>query len=70
MIKVCGLTDNESSRLVAEINGVNHLGFIFYEGSQRFTTTSFDTNKKKVGVFVNASADYIIKNRLRSINWM
>jgi len=61
MIKVCGLTDNESSRLVADINGVDHLGFIFYEGSQRFTTTSFDTAKKKVGVFVNASAGYIIK---------
>lgn len=59
IIKVCGLTDNESSRQVAALPGVDYLGFIFYENSKRFTQTSIDTNKKKVGVFVNASADYI-----------
>ena len=59
IIKVCGLTENESSRKVSEIDGVDLLGFIFYEGSKRFTDVSFDSGKKKVGVFVNASFAYI-----------
>ena len=61
IIKVCGLTDNESGRQVATLDGVDYLGFIFYEGSKRFTTETFDSGKKKAGVFVNASADYIIQ---------
>ncbi len=59
MIKVCGLTDNESSRQVANLDGVEFVGFIFYEGSKRHTEVTFETNKKKVGVFVNASYAYI-----------
>lgn len=55
IIKVCGLTNNNSSKEVATLNGVTHLGFIFYPGSKRYTETSFETEKKKVGVFVNAS---------------
>lgn len=59
MIKVCGLTDNGSSRQVTALGNVDYLGFIFYEGSKRFTDTTFDSDKKKVGVFVNSSAEYI-----------
>jgi len=54
IIKVCGLTSNASSEEVSKLNGVTHLGFIFYPGSKRYTETSFETVKKKVGVFVNA----------------
>ncbi len=59
IIKVCGLTANESSQLVAALPEVSHVGFIFFQGSKRFTDTTFLTSKKKVGVFVNAPLDYV-----------
>lgn len=59
IIKVCGLTDNESSQQVASLPEVNHVGFIFYEGSKRFTESTLATAKKKVGVFVNTPPDYV-----------
>lgn len=59
IIKVCGLTGNESSRLVAALPEVNYVGFIFYEGSKRFTESTLATAKMKVGVFVNAPIDYV-----------
>ena len=61
IIKVCGLTDNESSRLVAKIPGVDYVGFIFYEASRRFTESTLSTEKKVVGVFVNASIQNITR---------
>ena len=71
IIKVCGLTDNESSRLVAALPEVSHVGFIFYEGSKRFTGGTLATAKKKVGVFVNAPIDYVLeqieKHRLDAV---
>jgi phosphoribosylanthranilate isomerase len=60
IIKVCGLTDNESGRQVAALPGIDYLGFIFYEGSKRYTETTFATAKKKVGVFVNAPINYVL----------
>ncbi|MFY7728742.1 MAG: phosphoribosylanthranilate isomerase [Flavobacterium sp.] len=54
IVKVCGLTDNPESRAVAELDDINMLGFIFYEGSSRYTESTLATAKKKVGVFVNA----------------
>jgi len=59
IIKVCGLTDNQNSEQVANLNGVGYTGFIFYEGSKRFTETTLATAKQKVGVFVTASLEYI-----------
>jgi phosphoribosylanthranilate isomerase len=61
IIKVCGLTDNESGQLVAALPEISHVGFIFYEGSKRFTETTLATAKKKVGVFVNAPIDYVLE---------
>lgn len=61
IIKVCGLTDNTESRAVAELEGVEMLGFIFYEGSSRYTESTLATAKKKVGVFVNAALDYVLE---------
>lgn len=61
IIKVCGLTDNESSSQVAALPEVTHIGFIFYEGSKRFTNSTLATAKKKVGVFVNATMEYVIE---------
>lgn len=61
IIKVCGLTDNAESRAVAELDGIDMLGFIFYEGSWRYTESTLATAKKKVGVFVNAALDYVLE---------
>jgi phosphoribosylanthranilate isomerase len=61
IIKVCGLTDNTESNTVAELDGVDMLGFIFYEGSSRYTESTLATAKKKVGVFVNAPLDYVME---------
>ncbi len=61
IIKVCGLTDNTESRAVAELDGIDMLGFIFYEGSSRYTESTLATAKKKVGVFVNAALDYVLE---------
>lgn len=61
IVKVCGLTDNTESRAVAELDGVDMLGFIFYEGSSRYTESTLATAKKKVGVFVNAALEYILE---------
>nr|WP_322624324.1 phosphoribosylanthranilate isomerase [uncultured Flavobacterium sp.] len=61
IIKVCGLTDNTESHAVTELDAVDMLGFIFYEGSSRYTESTLATTKKKVGVFVNAPLDYVIE---------
>ncbi len=61
IIKVCGLTDNPESRAVAELDGIDMLGFIFYESSSRYTESTLTTTKKKVGVFVNAPLDYVLE---------
>ena len=57
---------------INELLGVKpeFMGFIFYEKSPRFVGDSLDAdllksfprNVKKVGVFVNATADYILQN--------
>jgi len=60
-IKVCGLTDNESSRTIARLDGISHLGFIFYEKSPRFTKTSVQTSKSKIGVFVNEELSKVLE---------
>ena len=61
IIKLCGLTDNAESLAVAELDDINMLGFIFYEGSSRYTESTLATAKKKVGVFVNAALDYVLE---------
>lgn len=61
IIKVCGLADNPESNAVAVFDGVDMLGFIFYEGSPRYTESTLATAKKKIGVFVNAPLDNVIE---------
>ncbi len=60
-IKVCGLTDNESTRTIAQLDGISHLGFIFYDKSPRYTKTSIKTTKPKIGVFVNEELSQILE---------
>ncbi|KOS07998.1 hypothetical protein AM493_19525 [Flavobacterium akiainvivens] len=60
IIKVCGLTDNPESKAIADLQDVDFLGFIFYEGSPRYTESTVITNKKKTGVFVDAPLEDVI----------
>ena len=64
-VKVCGMREAQNIAEVALLTP-DYMGFIFYDGSQRFAGSlapeSLDTLSsvtKRVGVFVNATADYI-----------
>lgn len=66
-IKVCGITRITDLNSLVE-NGVDYAGFIFYERSPRFAGNKIDarsvretTNIKKVGVFVNAPVEQILR---------
>ncbi len=66
-IKVCGMRDQENICSVAALHP-DYMGFIFYDKSPRFVGDDFSLEKvddsfkniSKTGVFVNASAEYII----------
>jgi phosphoribosylanthranilate isomerase len=68
-IKVCGLRDTENLKQIAALNP-DFVGFIFYDQSPRFVGDELDEevvkslprNIRKVGVFVNASPDYILRS--------
>jgi len=71
-LKVCGMRDYRNIQELGLI-GPDFMGFIFYKKSQRFVGNNFDPSNlklpesiEKVGVFVNASKDYILDmvNRL------
>jgi len=67
-VKVCGMTDADQVRQLDE-TGIEFAGFIFYERSPRYVLRSMSTadirrirrSINKVGVFVNASADEVLK---------
>ncbi len=63
-LKICGLKDPENIKQVAALKP-NYMGFIFYPQSKRFVGDDFvmpsvSPEIKKVGVFVNANASFII----------
>ncbi len=63
-VKVCGMKYRDNIIEVAELNP-DFMGFIFYPGSKRFVGEDFDMpvispEIRKVGVFVDADATYII----------
>ena len=68
-LKVCGMRDAENIKALGELNP-DFIGFIFYDKSPRFVgnelevqvLNSLPSGIKKVGVFVNASIDYILQN--------
>ena len=63
LVKVCGMRDAENIREV-EALGIDLMGFIFYPKSSRYVSERpayLPTRCKRVGVFVDASADDIIK---------
>ncbi len=64
-LKVCGSRDPENIKQIAALKP-DYLGFIFYAGSKRYVGEEFvmpaiSGDIKKVGVFVNAPASYIIE---------
>ncbi|GAA4463657.1 phosphoribosylanthranilate isomerase [Nibrella saemangeumensis] len=67
-VKVCGMRDAENLKQVAAL-GPDFIGFIFYDKSPRYVGEDLDVDAvkalprsiKKVGVFVNASPDYILR---------
>lgn len=64
LLKVCGLKDPENIKQVAVLKP-DYMGFIFYPHSKRFVGDDFvlpfiSPEIKKVGVFVNATASFII----------
>lgn len=67
-VKVCGLRDAENLKQVAAL-APDFIGFIFYDKSPRYVGDELDADTvralprsiKKVGVFVNASPDYILR---------
>ena len=64
-IKVCGMTDGENIRRV-EALGVDFIGFIFYGKSPRCVRgvpSYLPVSAKRVGVFVNAPREEILRRR-------
>jgi phosphoribosylanthranilate isomerase len=66
-IKICGMREAKNIEAVAALHP-HYMGFIFYPPSPRFVGDDFvlpsaiDKTILKVGVFVNASADEILKS--------
>jgi phosphoribosylanthranilate isomerase len=68
-LKVCGMREAENIRQLLALQP-DFMGFIFYEKSSRFVgeeldeelLKSFPHTTRKVGVFVNATASYILEN--------
>ena len=69
-VKVCGITNSEDALCAVRL-GASALGFVFYEKSPRFVTPAeageiirrLPPFVTKVGVFVNAEADYLREAR-------
>jgi phosphoribosylanthranilate isomerase len=67
-VKVCGMRDAQNIEALLQLKP-NFMGFIFYDKSPRFVGETLDVDQlkafpkevKKVGVFVNASIDFIVK---------
>lgn len=63
IVKVCGMRDGDNIRKVEQLS-IDWMGFIFYPKSNRYVSevpAYLPTKCKRVGVFVDASTDEIIK---------
>ena len=66
-VKICGISDFHFLNEIIELEGINYLGFIFYEKSPRYVNQKFLNklknfnfrDKRPVCVYVNASKEYI-----------
>ena len=65
IIKVCGMREADNIRAVDELASVDWMGFIFYPRSSRHVSqvpAFMPENTKRVGVFVNATANEILEH--------
>lgn len=65
LIKICGMCTVDNILRVADTN-IDLMGFIFYTGSPRYVGLDFQLpflspEKRKVGVFVSASAEEVVE---------
>ena len=63
IVKVCGMRDGDNIREVEQLS-IDWMGFIFYPKSSRYVSevpAYLPTKCKRVGVFVDASTDEIMK---------
>lgn len=63
IVKVCGMRDGDNIREVEQLS-IDWMGFIFYPKSSRYVSevpAYLPTKCKRIGVFVDASTDEIIK---------
>ena len=70
-IKICGMKFPENINEIASLQP-NYMGFIFYEKSLRNfenAIPNIDKSIQKVGVFVNASLEFILE-KASNTNWI
>ncbi len=65
-VKICGINDIDSMKALSGLQP-DYFGFIFYQKSPRFFSLSALpelSDTKKVGVFVDADTDYIVRKKV------
>lgn len=59
-LKICGCSTEQFYPGLFDLDEVDYFGFIFYPDSPRFVEHTPGISQKKVGVFVNASSEFIL----------
>lgn len=60
-LKICGCSAEQFYPGLFDLDEVDYFGFIFYPGSPRYVEHSPRISKEKVGVFVNATPEFILQ---------
>ncbi len=60
-IKICGCSSEQFYSGLFDLDKVDYFGFIFYPGSPRYVSQTPKISGKKVGVFVNATQEFILE---------
>ncbi len=60
-VKICGCSPGQLDPRLFELQAVDYFGFIFYPGSPRYVEHTPEIPGKKVGVFVNAHPEFILR---------
>lgn len=60
-LKICGCSTEQFYPGLFDLDEVDYFGFIFYPNSPRYVEHTPGISKKKVGVFVNASQEFMLQ---------
>lgn len=60
-LKICGCSAEQFYPGLFDLEEVDYFGFIFYPGSPRYVEHTPAVSKEKVGVFVNADQEFILR---------